>query len=248
MEGVLRSRSDDLYGVLNGIDYNVWNPATDKLISARYTPEKIDNKRKNKNALRRKVKLPMVRRDIPLIGMISRLCAQKGFDIFVEAAEEILKLDLQVVILGSGDKEYETMVRELAVKYPKKISVIIKFDNALAHLIEAGADMFLMPSRYEPCGLNQLYSLKYGTVPIVRETGGLADTIVPCNPAKNLGTGFLFKNYDSRELLNIIKLAVEVYKNKRLWLGLMRRGMSKDFSWKSSAAKYVEIYEKALAK
>ncbi len=248
LEGLLHERSDDLYGVLNGIDYSIWNPATDELIKANYKPGKIANKKKNKNALKRLNKLPMVRRDVPLIGIISRLCDQKGFDLIAEVANQIFELDIQMVILGSGDEKYETLFKELALKYSKKLAVNIKFDNALAHLIEAGCDMFLMPSRYEPCGLNQLYSLKYGAVPIVRETGGLADTIENCNPAKNTGTGFIFKNYDSAKLLTTIRFAVEVYKNKDVWDKLVKRGMEQDFSWDKSAAKYEEIYEKALMK
>lgn len=248
MEGVLRERSDDLYGVVNGIDYSIWDPATDELIKANYSYKKLEGKKKNKSALRRLNKLPLVHRDVPLIGVISRLTDQKGLDIFVEVAAQIFELDIQMVILGTGDERYEKQLEKLARQYPKKLVVNIKFDNKLAHLIEAGADMFLMPSRYEPCGLNQLYSLKYGTVPIVRETGGLADTIENCNPAKKTGTGFVFKNYDSRELLNTIRFAVEVYKNKTIWKELMKQGMEKDFSWESSAVKYEKIYEMAMSK
>ncbi|MCP4581273.1 MAG: glycogen synthase GlgA [candidate division Zixibacteria bacterium] len=248
LEGILRDRAENLFGVVNGIDYEIWNPATDTLIKANYKPEKPANKKKNKNTLRRVNKLPMVRKDIPLIGIISRLCDQKGFDLIAEAAEQIFELDLQVVVLGTGDEKYETMLKDLTDKYPKKLAVNLKFDNELAHLIEAGSDMFLMPSRYEPCGLNQLFSLKYGTVPIVRETGGLADTIENCNPARGTGTGFIFKNYDSNELLNTIRFAIEVYKNKSVWESLMQNGMSQDFSWDKSAARYLEIYHKAIVK
>lgn len=248
MEGVLRERSKDLYGVVNGIDYSIWDPATDKLIKAHFNPKNLGGKKKNKNTLRKLNKLPLVHRDVPLIGVITRLTDQKGLDIFTEVAEQIFELDLQMVILGTGDEKYEKQLENLARRYPKKLAVNIKFDNKLAHLIEAGADMFLMPSRYEPCGLNQLYSLKYGTVPIVRETGGLADTIENCNPAKKIGTGFLFKNYDSWEFLNTIRFAVEVYKNKTVWTELMRRGMEKNFSWEHSAVKYVKIYQRAMSK
>ncbi len=248
LEGLLASRANDLFGVVNGIDYEIWNPETDPLIAANYSIAKPQGKTKNKNALRKLTKLPMVRRDVPIIGMISRMASQKGFDLIAEIADQIFGLDIQMVVLGTGDKVYEDLFLELAKKYPKKLSVNMKFDDALAHLIEAGSDMFLMPSRYEPCGLNQLYSLKYGTIPIVRETGGLADTIENCNPSKNTGTGFVFKTYDSKELLNTIKFAVEVYKNKPVWAGLMRRGMEKDFSWRNSAAKYLELYDKAIKK
>jgi len=247
MEGILRDRTNNLHGVINGIDYAIWNPATDDLIKAHYTPEKLAGKARNKTALRKLVKLPLVRRDVPLIGMISRLADQKGFDLFAEVAEELFELDLQMVILGTGDEKYEKLLGELGAKYPKKLAVSLKFDNTLAHLIEAGCDMFLMPSRYEPCGLNQLYSLKYGTVPIVRETGGLADTIENCNPTKKSGTGFVFKKYDSLELLNTIRFALEVYKNKTAWTDLMKRGMYKDLSWGNSAAKYELLYRKAIS-
>jgi len=248
LEGLLRERKDSLFGVVNGIDYAIWNPAADNLIAGNYKPDKPENKKKNKNALRKANKLPMVRKDIPVIGMISRLCDQKGFDLFAEVADQIFELDIQVVILGTGDEKYETLLKDLAEKYPKQLAINLKFDNVLAHLIEAGSDMFLMPSRYEPCGLNQLYSLKYGTVPIVRETGGLADTIENCNPAKGTGTGFVFKNYEANELLNTIRFAVEVYKNKKAWARLMYNGMIQDFSWDNSAAKYMGLYEKALRK
>jgi starch synthase len=248
LEGLLASRTNDLFGVVNGIDYSIWNPETDTLIAANYSVAKLENKTKNKNALKKLTKLPLVRRDVPLIGMISRMASQKGFDLIAEIVDQIFDMDIQMVVLGTGDKLYEDLFLELATKYPKKLSVNMKFDDGLAHLIEAGSDMFLMPSRYEPCGLNQLYSLKYGTVPIVRETGGLADTIENCNPSKNTGTGFVFKNYDSKELLNTIRFAAEVYKNKKVWSGLMTRGMEKDFSWGNSAAKYLELYDKAIQK
>jgi len=248
LEGVLKDRAADLFGVINGIDYKIWDPATDELIKANYKPEKLDNKTKNKNELRRRSKLPMSRRDIPLIGMISRLADQKGFDLFEQVADQLFEMDIQMVILGNGDGKYHVMLSELIEKYPKKLAVNLAFNNELAHLIEAGSDMFLMPSRYEPCGLNQLYSLKYGTVPIVRETGGLADTITNCNPAKGTGTGFVFKNYNAIEMLNTVRFAVEVYKNKKIWLQLIQNGMAQDFSWGNSAKKYQELYDKAKAK
>jgi starch synthase len=247
-EGILKDRSDDLYGVLNGIDDDIWNPAKDELIPAKYTPDNLAGKAKNKTALRKKVNLPMVRKDVPIIGIISRLADQKGFDLIAEVADEILGLDIQVVVLGTGDQKYHDLLTALQQKYPKKLSVTLGFDNGLAHLIEAGSDMFLMPSRYEPCGLNQMYSLKYGTIPIVRETGGLADTIQNANPSRGKGNGFTFRNYDSKELLNAIKFAVEVYRDKNIWEVMMLRGMRQDFSWKASAEKYVDLYRKAIEK
>jgi starch synthase len=247
-EGILRDRAGDLFGVLNGIDYDIWNPAKDELIPAKFTPEKLEGKAKCKNALRKKVGLPMVRKDIPVIGIISRLADQKGFDLLAEVADNILALDMQMIILGTGDKKYHDLFTELQAKYPKKLSVTLGFDNELAHLIEAGSDMFLMPSRYEPCGLNQMYSLKYGTIPIVRETGGLADTIENVNPARGTGNGFVFRKYDSLEMLNAIKFALEVYRDKEIWRNMMVRAMRQDFSWEKSAREYVELYLKAMAK
>ena len=247
-EGVLKDRSADLFGILNGIDYNIWDPSVDELIPAKFKPEKLAGKKKCKNALRKKVKLPMVRRDVPIIGIISRLADQKGFDLIEEVAEDLMALDIQIVLLGTGDEKYHKLFSELHKKYPKKIAALLEFNNEMAHLIEAGSDMFLMPSRYEPCGLNQLYSLRYGTIPIVRKTGGLADTIENANPAKGTGNGFVFTRYDSREMLNTIKFACEVYRDKNVWEIMMLRGMRQDFSWDASAKKYVELYKKAIAK
>ncbi len=248
LEGVLRTRNADLYGIINGIDYDVWSPEEDKLISYNYSLDDLSGKRKNKELLLKLCNLPPSTRDVPLIGIISRLADQKGFDLLAQIANELLALDLQMVILGTGDERYHRLLKKMSVKYPKKISVNLRFDNPLAHLIEAGSDMFLMPSRYEPCGLNQLYSLKYGTVPIVRKTGGLADTIENYDPQTGQGTGFVFKNYDASELLHTIKLALKVYEDKNAWTKLMRNGMKKDFSWEASAKKYVEMYQKAIQK
>lgn len=248
LEGVLRTRNADLYGIINGIDYEVWSPQKDKLISYKYTPEDLSGKRKNKELLLKMRNLPLSTKDVPLIGVISRLADQKGFDLLAQIADQLLSLDLQIVILGTGDEKYHKLFKELSVKYPRKISVNLRFDDPLAHLIEAGCDMFLMPSKYEPCGLNQLYSLKYGTVPIVRKTGGLADTIENYDPETGQGTGFVFKDYDALELLNTIKSALRVYQDKTAWSMLMKNGMKKDFSWESSAKKYLELYQKALQK
>ncbi len=248
LEGVLRSRNVDLYGILNGIDYEVWSPEKDKLISYNYSLEDLSGKRKNKELLLKLCNLSSSTRDVPLIGVISRLADQKGFDLLAQISDKLLSLDLQTVILGTGDEKYHRLFKEISKKYPKKISINLRFDNSLAHLIEAGSDMFLMPSRYEPCGLNQLYSLKYGTVPIVRKTGGLADTIENYDPHAGGGTGFVFKNYDAVELLDTIKLALRVYEDKETWIELMKNGMKKDFSWEASAKKYVEMYQKAIQK
>jgi starch synthase len=248
LEGVLRTRNADLYGIVNGVDYEEWSPEKDKFIPYHYSSKDLSGKEKNKKALLEKCNLSKNRKDVPLIGIISRLADQKGFDILAESSDKLLSLDLQMVILGTGDEKYHELFKKMSKKYPRRISVNLRFDNALAHSIEAGSDMFLMPSRYEPCGLNQLYSLKYGTIPIVRETGGLADTIQDYNPETKKGTGFVFKNYDSLELLEAIKRALQVYQNKELWTQIMKNGMQKDFSWQSSARKYENLYQIALQK
>jgi starch synthase len=248
LEGVLRDRSSDFYGVLNGIDYEDWSPQKDKFIPYNYSLKDLFGKEKNKRYLLELSGLPLSNCDLPLIGIISRLADQKGFDLIEEVAFEILSLDLKMILLGTGDEKYHLFFSDLEKKYPKKLKVNLTFDNRLAHLIEAGSDMFLMPSRYEPCGLNQLYSLRYGTVPIVRETGGLADTIQDYNPKTGEGTGFVFKNYDAEELLIAIKRALRVYQDKKTWSKLMLKGMSQDYSWEAQARKYVELYKKAIDK
>lgn len=248
LEGVLRTRNADLYGIVNGVDYEEWSPEKDKFIPYRYNMEDLSGKEKNKRGLLEKCNLPVSKKNVPLIGIISRLADQKGFDILAEISNELLSLDLKMVILGTGEEKYHKLFQEMTKEYPQKISVNLRFDNPLAHLIEAGSDMFLMPSRYEPCGLNQLYSLKYGTVPIVRETGGLADTIQDYNSVTGKGTGFVFKDYDSDELLETIKRALRVYQDKEVWTKLMKNGMQKDFSWQASAKKYEDLYQKALQK
>lgn len=248
LEGVLRSRNEDLYGIINGIDYEVWSPEKDKLISYNYSQDDLSGKWKNKELLLKVCDLPKSKKNIPLLGIISRLADQKGFDLLAQIWDKLLALDLQMVILGTGDEKYHHLFNQMMTKYSDKISVNLRFDNPLAHLIEAGSDIFLMPSRYEPCGLNQLYSLKYGTVPIVRKTGGLADTIENYNPETGEGTGFVFERYDAIELLDTAKLALKTYEDKTAWTKLMKNGMRKDFSWEASAKKYLELYQKAMQK
>ncbi len=247
LENVLRERSQDLYGIVNGVDYEVWSPSIDRLIPYRYNSSNLAGKRKNKVELVHSLDLPF-RDNALLIGMITRLADQKGLDIFALAADRILALNLQMIILGTGDKVYHELLSDLAENYPRKLKVVLAYDNDLAHLIEAGADAFLMPSRYEPCGLNQMYSLKYGTVPIVRETGGLADTVDDVVAATGTGTGFVFKEYDPEALLEAVKRAVEMFRQKRLWKKIVKAGMAKDYSWAASAAKYVDLYHTALNK
>ncbi len=248
MEGVLRSRSKDLYGIVNGIDQRVWNPQTDSFIPYRYSEADLSGKERNKFALLKRVGLPIPWGRVPLMGIISRLADQKGFDLIAEAIDKIMNLDLQLVLLGTGDEKYHLIFQEVARKYPHKAGVNLRFDDELAHLIEAGADIFLMPSQYEPCGLNQLYSLRYGTIPIVRETGGLADTIQDYEPKSNQGTGFVFRDYTSQGMLKAIKRALTLYQDQTSWERLMRRAMREDFSWERSAGEYARLYEKAMAK
>ena len=250
LEGVLAGRADDLYGVINGVDYSVWDPATDELIPATYSPEDVSGKAVCKRALLEAQGLPE-REGVPLIGIISRLTPQKGFDILQIALPEIMNLDVQMVVLGTGDKKYHDLFEAAAGEYTGKLAVNLTFDDKLAHEIEAGCDMFLMPSRYEPCGLNQLYSLKYGTVPVVRATGGLADTVIDCTELTleaGTATGFCFTKYNPVELLDVVERALEVYRNPDDWTRLALTGMGQDWSWTRSAERYVPLYERALAK
>jgi starch synthase len=244
-EGILRARSADLAGILNGIDVDTWNPQTDANIAVKYGRETLPRKVENKKALCKQLGMPF-RENIPLFGTISRLTDQKGFDLIAEIREELASLPFQFVLLGTGDAKYETLFREMARLYPQKFHVIIGFDNRLAHQIEASVDCFLMPSRFEPCGLNQMMSMRYGTIPLVRATGGLADTVVDIDAEPERGNGFSFNRYDSALLLATIQRALRAYDNKARWKMMQERGMSQDFSWKASAQKYVELYEQAL--
>lgn len=251
LEGVLAARSGELVGILNGIDADEWSPATDPHIAARYDAGTVFQvKPRCKEALQRELNLP-VRSDVPLFGMVSRMADQKGFDLIATAAEPMLELDAQFCFLGSGDPRYESLVRHLANSRPDKVSAVVGFDDGLAHRIEAGSDAFLMPSRFEPCGLNQMYSLAYGTVPIVRSVGGLKDTVVDASP-KHLflgaATGFRFDDYDAGGLLWAVRRAAETFPKENLWHQLVRTGMGQDFSWARSAQRYEEVYRRAMAK
>ncbi len=248
LEGVLRDRSEDLFGIVNGIDYEVWNPEIDELIPYKYSFDDLSGKRKDKEKLLEENNLPLMGGDIPLIGVISRLVDQKGFDLVAEIADEMMSLDIQFVLLGTGLPKYHKIFTEIGHKYPSKAGINLTFNNALAHRIEASADMFLMPSRFEPCGLNQLYSLKYGTIPIVRAVGGLADTIEDYDSDTGEGNGFVFEEYSSKALLETIERAIQTYKDKSAWHKLVRNAMQADFSWRVSAQKYVELYKRAVDK
>jgi starch synthase len=247
LDGVLRDRKEDLYGILNGVDYAEWSPAKDPFIKEQYGPADLKGKRACKADLQREFGLAMTE-EVPLIGMISRLDEQKGFDLIEAIMEKLMELGPQCVLLGTGKEKYHLLLENLQKEYPQQLGVKIAFDNVLAHKIEAGADMFLMPSRYEPCGLNQIYSLKYGTVPIVRATGGLDDTIEDFNPLSAEGNGFKFRDYAANCLLEAIKRALQVYRDRPLWERLMVRGMSADFSWKRSASEYLRVYQETIEK
>jgi starch synthase len=239
LDGFLR-RHGPVTGILNGVDYEEWNPATDPNIAQAYSPADLSGKRACKRALLAEYALPSDDPDRPLLAIISRFAAQKGFDIFSDAAPLLLRENLNLVVLGSGDVVYESMFRSLAAAFPAKVGLRVGYDAALSHRIEAGADMFLMPSRYEPCGLNQIYSLKYGTVPVVRATGGLDDTIRD-------GTGFKFRDYSGNALLETVRVALRAYENLEQWSRRMRLGMEQDFSWNASAGEYAELYRRLRA-
>jgi starch synthase len=244
LEGVLRDRASTVTGILNGVDYNQWSPQGDKFVAAKYSPQDLSGKTKDKQDLLEAFGVANADLKLPVIGIVSRFAAQKGFDLISQIADRLAREELTIVALGTGDKPYEEMFQRLSKQFPNRIAVKIAYDNAIAHKIEAGADMFLMPSRYEPCGLNQIYSLKYGTVPIVRATGGLDDTIEPWDARTGKGTGFKFTEYNGEALLLTIKQALTAYRDQTSWQVLMRNGMAKDFSWNASAREYGKVYEK----
>ena len=247
LDGVVRSRADRLVGILNGVDYTLWSPEKDKLIDAKYSSKDLSGKHVCKQALLELFDLPAEHLSRPLIGIVSRFADQKGFDLIAERAHELMQEELLLVVLGTGERRYEDLFRALAAAYPGRVGVKIAYDEAIAHKIEAGADMFLMPSRYEPCGLNQIYSLKYGTVPIVRATGGLDDTIEPFDLEHGTGTGFKFVEYSGMALVQCVRQALQHFSDERIWKRIQLNGMAKDFSWKASAAEYVKLYTAARA-
>lgn len=245
LQGVLQGRARDLVGILNGVDYTVWSPTRDKKIPYRYNVSNLAGKRKNKVELLGSAGLP-IREKAPLIGMITRLTAQKGLDLIEEAAEQLFEMNMQMIVLGTGDEQYHTLLQELQAQYPDKLKVNLRFDDALAHKIEAAADIFLMPSRWEPCGLNQLYSLKYGTVPVVRAVGGLADTVTDYDPLSGNGTGFTFTEYEPSAMIDAIERAVDLFPKKRSWAKVVKAGMTRNFSWENSAAEYSQLFEQLI--
>jgi starch synthase len=239
-EGLLRAKTDRLYGILNGADYDIWNPERDILIAQNYSAERLIGKRACKAALQEELGLP-VRADVPLCGSISRLTDQKGFDLILGALPSLLEEDLQYVVLGTGQPAIERGLRELGARAPKKLAVRIAYDDGLAHRIEAGSDLFIMPSRFEPCGLNQMYSLRYGTPPIVRATGGLDDTIVDFDARSRSGTGFKFERVEAAALGEAWRRALGAYRSAD-FPSLMKRGMAQDFSWQRAAEAYARLY------
>jgi starch synthase len=249
LEGLLEHRKDNLTGIVNGVDYAVWNPGRDLHIPVQFNQRSLFHKTENKCALQEHFNLP-VDESIPLFAVISRLVEQKGIDLILDIVPDLVEKGAQLVVLGSGDSELEVDILQAEKKYPQQLGVIIGYDEELAHHIEAGADMFLMPSRFEPCGLNQIYSQRYGTVPIVRHTGGLADTVTDTTPetlADNTATGFAFSEATATALWKAIERALEHYQDPDSWQQIMTTGMKQDFSWKHSAEQYLALYEQLLA-
>src|SRR5215510_939799 len=248
LQGLFAARSDRVHGILNGIDIEVWNPSSDSLIARTYDAEHLEDKGENKRALQQRIGLPRAR-GVPLLGFVGRLTEQKGADLVAELAPRLAALPAQLALLGTGDRALESALRKVPTTYPRRVAVEIGFDEPLAHLIEAGADAFLMPSRFEPSGLNQMYSQRYGTPPIARATGGLCDSIVDCTPATladGTATGFLFREPTAEALLAAIGRAITAYHDAPAWRALVRNGMAKDFSWDASAREYARLYS-ALA-
>ena len=243
LSGLMTARKDRLYGILNGIDYEEYNPQTDPYISVNYSKkDAVSGKKENKVALQKELGLP-VREDAFLIGIVSRMTSQKGFDLIAYIMDELCQDNVQLMVLGTGEEQYENMFRHFAWKYDKKVSANIYYSDAMSHKIYASCDAFLMPSLFEPCGLSQLMSLRYGTLPIVRETGGLKDTVEPYNEYEGTGTGFSFTNYNAHEMMGTVRYAERIYYDKkREWNKMIDRAMAQDFSWANSAKQYEEMY------
>jgi starch synthase len=244
MEGLLEHRAQDLHGILNGVDYGGWDPAKDRHLSSHYHVESMEGKARCKASLMKALHLDDELLSRPLFAVISRLTVQKGYDLLLKIMEDVVQLDAGLVVLAAGEIKYQKPLDELAEKYPSRIAVRIGFDEPLAHRIMAGADMLLVPSRYEPCGLTQIYALRYGTVPIVRATGGLDDTIQQFNPSTGEGTGFKFVEFEANAFLDQIRAAAETFNNKDLWKTIVQNGMLADFSWEESAQEYVSLFKK----
>jgi starch synthase len=241
LDGVLRAKGDRFIGILNGADYQEWNPATDRLIGKRYSPDRRNGKKACLYDLREELKLPH-RHDTPIIAMITRMTAQKGIDLVAESLDRLIALDVQLVMLADGDSQFEQLFKTSEARYPENFRVKLGFDNALAHRIQAGSDIFLMPSRFEPCGLTQMYAMKYGNAPIARATGGLRDTISEFDALACSGNGFLFQEYEAEALLAAAARAVRIFRNSALWRRLMNNCFQADFSWSYSARRYLDWF------
>ncbi|HEU0186806.1 MAG TPA: glycogen synthase GlgA, partial [Gallionellaceae bacterium] len=249
LQGLLESRRDSLSGILNGIDTVEWNPSADKYITAPYDAQNLAGKAANKRALQQHMGL-LPDTDIPLLGLVSRFTHQKGLDVVLDIAPQLLAMPVQLVFLGSGDAEMQRRVLELAHHHPGQVGAYVGFDEGLSHQIEAGADIFLMPSRFEPCGLNQMYSQRYGTPPLVHATGGLKDSVVDCTPAtlaRGEASGFVFAEMSAQALSHAVQRAVAAFRDKATWLAVQRNGMARDFGWQNSASAYLKIYSGLLA-
>ncbi|HOO22118.1 MAG TPA: glycogen synthase GlgA [Clostridia bacterium] len=245
LEGILTKRSYKISGIVNGIDTNLYNPLKDPALFCNFSAKTVfEKKPPNKHGLQEMVNLPVA--DKPLIGMVTRLTNQKGLDLIMEVLEEILNMDLQMVVLGTGDWKYEVALQEMSKRYSNKLAVIINFSKDIASKIYGGSDMFLMPSKFEPCGLSQIIAMRYGSVPIVRETGGLKDTVPAFNPVEGTGTGFTFKTYNAYDMLDAIRRAVGTYHNKEEWNKLVTNAMGGDYSWKVSAKEYIDLYKSII--
>ena len=247
LEGVLQNREKDLFAVLNGVDYEVWNPSDDPLLPAHYSSADLDKKKVCKNHLQGLFQLKK-KAETPIIAIISRLLDRKGLDLISQVFPKLMELDLEVILMGQGVDHYQSWAMEMVKKYPGQVGLEMNYQDNLAHLIQAGADILLMPSRYEPCGLDQMYALKYGTIPIVRAVGGLDDTVEDYNPQTGQGTGFKFKEYEPEKFWQTIQRALNLFRDKSHWTLLMQRAMAQDFSWAKSAEAYQQLYRKAIEK
>jgi starch synthase len=245
LDGLLRKHSDKLVGIVNGIDDSVYNPRVDRDIAVSYDLDTIEGKQENKKVLQKHFGLPK-KESTPIIAMVTRLTSQKGLDLVMHVFHEIIQDDVQFILLGSGDHHFENFFNQMTREYPDKVKVYIGFNEALAHQIYAGADLFLMPSQFEPCGLGQLIALQYGTIPIVRETGGLNDTVQSYDESTHIGNGFSFKNLNAHDLLHTVRRALDFYHQNENWSVLIQNAMTQDYSWLQSAKKYNEIYEELL--
>lgn len=247
LSDVVLKKGKRMIGIVNGVDYGEWDPENDRYIAARFSSADLSGKPRCKSALLSEYGIPIERSNWPVVGMISRFAAQKGFDLLESALQDLVFEEMVLIVLGTGERRFEEMFRSLHYIYPDRISVKIAYDNRLAHMVEAGSDIFLMPSHYEPCGLTQIYSMRYGTVPVVRATGGLEDTIQEWNPATRKGTGFKFLGYDAAHLRSGLREALAVFQDRKAWKQIMLNGMRQSFSWKEPAEEYARIYEQARA-